>query len=177
MFNFLRRSLPPYQTPLAMIGAKPGDRVLFFGTRDPGLVAEVALVTGLNGETSVIADVGTRPALESAAAKAGSLVEFLPDPPGVPFQLAPADIAVWEVALAELSEAERRSHAAAMFAALRPGGRLLIVDGGGSRKRLVGPQGSSSGKSVIALLTGTGAVAARALATVGHVTYYEARRP
>src|SRR5688572_4101455 len=24
MFNFLRRSLPPYQTPLAMIGAKPG---------------------------------------------------------------------------------------------------------------------------------------------------------
>ncbi len=177
MFNFLRRRLPPYQTPLAMVGAKPGDRVVFFGTRDPGLVAEVALVTGLNGETSVVADPKASPAIEAAAAAAGSLVEFVSDPPGLARNFAPADVAIWEVNLADVPPDVRRGRVASMYDALRPGGRVLIFDGAGTGKRPVSGATPPVGGSAITLLTDAGAVAARALATVGAVTYYEARRP
>src|SRR5687767_14292998 len=77
MPGWFRQGPSPHQTALAMIGAKPGDRLIVAGADDPDLVAELALVTGLNGQTTVYDERNdARDLIEAAAAKAGALVEF-----------------------------------------------------------------------------------------------------
>ena len=82
MFSWFRSGLPPHQTALAMIGAKTGQTVLFLGGRQPGVVAEIARVTGLNGRTVVVeSDPSLCGRVEAAAAEAGTLVEFVATAP------------------------------------------------------------------------------------------------
>jgi ubiquinone/menaquinone biosynthesis C-methylase UbiE len=67
----------PFQTALAMIGAKPGSQVLVVGAGDGRLAAAVAGVTGLNGRTLVIdPSAEAHVVVDRAAAEAGVLVEF-----------------------------------------------------------------------------------------------------
>lgn len=176
MFDFFRRASPPYQTPLAMIGAKAGERVVFFGARDPGLAAAVAVVTGLNGQTSVIAPARSHVSLEAAAMKAGALLDLLPQDPDAPLDRV-FDVAVWESDLAAIDKDQRQRRMSIMLRALRPGGRILILDGVAGRRRSGRGPSDVPPDEIVPLLTAAGAVVARALATVDGIVYYEARRP
>ena len=171
MFKLLRRP-SPYQTALAMIGAKSGDRVLVTGGHDQGLAAAVALVTGLNGQTVALGSEETRAAVEAAATNAGALVEFATDMP----RAAAFDIVVWQVEASQLARADVPVTAAALITSLRTAGRLIVIAqgaGGGFFRKAEAPNDAA----IIALLVRLGAKAVRELGKADAVTYYEARRP
>jgi hypothetical protein len=68
--KWLRPGPPPFQTDLAMIGAKSGQHVLVLGAGEGGLAAALAGVTGLNGRTLAIdPDAGASAAIERAGAR------------------------------------------------------------------------------------------------------------
>jgi hypothetical protein len=71
-----KRGSSPHQTSLAMIGVQAGERVLFLGRSHPALAAELARVTGLNGQVLVVAPTALQPQFEAAAASAGALIEL-----------------------------------------------------------------------------------------------------
>ena len=173
---FFKRGASPHQTSLAMIGAKAGDRVLFAGRDQPALAAELALVTGLNGQTVVLAPTALQPQFEAAAAQAGSLIE-LATYEGGPLQAFDQrfDLVVWAAELAAMPEAERTSRVRELVALLRSGGRIVILDGALPR-RFGGPAPTRlPAEAIIALLVGAGGLAARPLASAGGLNYYEAR--
>lgn len=174
-----KRGPSPHHTSLAMIGAKAGDRVLFVGPGHPGLAAELALVTGLNGQTLVASPAVLQPQFESAAAKAGSLIDLVTHDAGfLPLGDPPFDLVVWAAEIGALSEAERASRMQELIESLRPGGRVVVLDGAPTPRRFGGPAPRRlPTEAAVALLTGAGGLAARELGSVGGLSYYEARRP
>jgi SAM-dependent methyltransferase len=179
MLKWFRRSLSPQQTALAMIGARSADRIVVAGQPEPALAAELAGVTGLNGCTLVAsASPEARDAIESAARRAGSLVEFddtestrLPGDPDS------ADVVVLALKLEGAHPADDALFRDA-FRILRPGGRLIVIDG----VRASGPLGrghaaTAAEGEVVARLVAAGGRAARRLARAEGVAYYEAQRP
>ena len=173
--RFLRRT-PPYQLPLAMIGAKPADVVLVCGTRRPGLIAEIARITGLNGRTIAAGPSEARAGVDAAAAEAGSLVEF-EDDSQMAFGLSGVDLVVWDVELGTVDDTSRAFTAQQLVQCLRPGGRIVILDGSSDRRRTGGTSSRMTEPAVLALLASAGTVANRSLASADGVTYYEGRRP
>jgi hypothetical protein len=175
MLKWFRPGLPPHQTALAMIGAKAGDHVRVVGHIDPTLAAEVARVTGLNGQTLVMGPPASKTAVDAAAATAGTLVEFLNDS-----ELdagAPADIVVLGTALAGLAGGERLALLRTAFERVRPGGRLIAMDVMTRGGFFGGPKATApSPGEVVSAMTSAGAVAARVLGDADGTTYYEARR-
>lgn len=181
MLTWFRPGPSPHQTALAMIGAKSGDRVLVAGQPDTALVAAIAQVTGLNGQTIAAGPSEMRTGVDAAAAKAGVLVDFVVLDPAstlvVPVLAPSPDIVVLVARLAAMPPDERRSLVTAAVAAVRAGGRVIAIEGAkrsGLLKRDAGP--SLPVSDVVALMTTAGAIAARALGEDAGVTYYEARR-
>ena len=177
MLSWFRRRSSPYETAIAMIGARAGDVVLFIGNSDPDLIAQVALVTGLNGRT-IVRDPGAaaRTTIDRAAAEAGALVEYEDTPP-------PASDSICDVVI--ILAAARAEPVAAALGALKPGGRVLICTTS-ARGNILGaisgapadPSGAAAARhSPIDVLQRAGAVAARRLADVRGVAYFEARKP
>jgi SAM-dependent methyltransferase len=160
-----------------MIGAKTGNRVLFVGLDHAGLAAELALVTGLNGQTLVVAPVALQPRFEAAAAQAGSLIELATHDSGpIPVQGMQFDLVVWAAELAALSESERMARVHELLALLRPGGRAVLLDGAPTPRRFGGPRPALlPPEAVVGLLAGARGLAARKLASAGGLNYYEAR--
>lgn len=174
MLSWFRKGPSPHQTALAMIGAKAGDRVLLAGSGDPDLAAELAGITGLNGQTLVVAPERARAAIEQAAARAGTLVELLAQDAGAPLPAGPFDVAVWTGNFSAVPLADRGIRLAALLATLRPGGRIVVIDRPPSSRFGSGEPGADPAQ-IVDLLTAAGALAARRLAAVGQTTYYEAR--
>jgi SAM-dependent methyltransferase len=181
MFSWFRSGLPPHQTALAMIGAKTGQTVLFLGGRQPGVVAEIARVTGLNGRTVVAeSDPSLCGRVEAAAAEAGTLVEFVATAPaGLPDTTGAYDIVAITTNWSELGSAGRADLVTGAFRLVRPGGRIIVVLASGS-KPLVGkpakvPQAVA--REAESLLTASGSRAVRVLAEVPGTTYVEGVRP
>jgi SAM-dependent methyltransferase len=181
MLKWFRPGPSPHLTALAMIGAKAGDRVLVAADPDPALVAELARITGLNGQTAAAVTAGTRAAFDAAAAKAGSLVDLVEigpsDRSSVPLLPTAPDIVVIAVTFGAMTPDARQTLVREALGAVRPGGRIIAAD----TARRAGWHGGGGGATVpqpevVALLTGAGAVAARTLAESAGVTYYEARR-
>ena len=179
--KWLREGPGPYQTPLAMIGAKAGQQVLVLGADNGGLVAAIALVTGLNGRTLVIdpsADAAGR--VETAAAKAGALVESDQAPlVMLPLDTGSFDIAVVQRALRSVVDPSSILSEAAR--AVREGGRVLVIEDA-QRPGLFGllrrPESPAiQGETVRDLLVMIGMRAARVLAETDGVVYVEAVKP
>jgi len=179
MPSWFHKGPSPFQTPLAMIGAKPGGRVLFIGAADPDLAAQIALLTGLNGVTFVADDTpGVEALVNAAAGAAGALVEFGAAPPAPDGHANAFDAAIL-VRLASRDDRAQRAAVVQGLAHLRSGGRLLVLEG---RRRtglvpvfqpkvamLPEPQ-------VLGLMQAAGAVATRALGEADGVKYYECRK-
>ena len=178
MLKWFRQGLSPFQTALAMVGAKSGDQVVVVGAGDAELAAQLALVTGLNGQTTVIDREGARPRVEAAAGHAGALVEFTAAPPSA--LLVPpgtVDVLVLTVGLGSLVPDERPRALAEAMRVLRPGGRTVVIEGLAARPSSAPETAGIEGEAVLALLTAAGGRAVRTLATVSGRTYYEARKP
>ncbi|MCC7007242.1 MAG: methyltransferase domain-containing protein [Acidobacteria bacterium] len=181
MPSWLKKGLSPHHTALAMVGAKAGDLVAIVGAHDAPLAAEIARVTALTGQTIVCdSEDGAAERVDAAAADAGALVEFAPAPPtALPFDAASRDIVVVLSPLAELDEASQSAIVAEAVRVLRPGGRIVIVDGerkggllGGFRRGR--PRLPSD--AALRLLDRAGTRARRQLADVDGVAFYEGRR-
>lgn len=162
-----------------MIGAKPGDRVLLLGRPDPPLAGAVATITGLNGQTLASAEPDQRARFDAAAAEAGALVDVVDRAAGdeslVPHGLTELDVVVLATDLARLETNTRITLARDAMQVLRPGGRLIVIDG--QRKTLFrSAPPTMPADVVVPLLTSVGAQAARALGVAEGVTYYEARK-
>jgi ubiquinone/menaquinone biosynthesis C-methylase UbiE len=169
----------PYATARAMIGVKPGDRVLVIGAGNGELAAQLALVTGLNGRTLVV-DVAPEAAqhVDRAAARAGALVEFNVAPTAIlPLDPATFDIVTVNRPLARIPDRDRSATIAEAVRVLRPGGRVLVLEHA-ERRGLFGarpPAGPAlSGDAVRELLTAAGLRAARVLANAEGRVYVEA---
>lgn len=175
-----RREMPasPRHTALAMIGAKAQDRVLVIGAAHAALSAELALVTGLNGELRVVDRAeGAAEAIEAAAARAGALVEFVDAPPSMlPLETGTYDIVVIQRRLGTLMAGQRDACAAEARRVVRGGGRIVAIESIGrpglfsvlSARKL-----PLSANDVKDLLTAAGCRAVRVLGDAEGVVYVE----
>ena len=178
MLKWFRQGLSPFQTALAMVGAKSGDQVVVVGAGDPELAAQLALVTGLNGQTTVIGREEARPRVEAAAGHAGALIEFATAPPSaLPVPPGTVDVLVLTGGLGSLVPEERLRALAEAMRVLRPGGRTVVIEGIAARPSSTHEPAGIDPEAVLALLTSAGGRAVRALATVSGHTYYEPRKP
>jgi ubiquinone/menaquinone biosynthesis C-methylase UbiE len=125
-----------YDLAVSMVGVKLGERVLQVGGDDPGLLAALAAKVGFTGRACAV-DAGTEAAERArvAAERAGVLVEtFTARYEHLPFDPASFDVVVIRPG-GSLGSAETLAHAAqAATRVLRPGGRCLVVAGGGRGK-------------------------------------------
>ena len=166
------------QTSLAMVDPRAGDAILFVGASDPALAGECGAVAGLNGRTVVVGDDATAAGrVETAAANAGALVEFMTAPADrLPFDaptfglIVVPDLERWpvEARVSRLTEA---------FRVAQPGARVILLV---THKRglfSAKPANAPSREDVLHLFTRMGAVASRQLADTDGVAYYEARKP
>ncbi len=174
MLQWFRKGLSPYQTPLAMVGVKSGDQVVVVGAADVELAAQLALVTGLNGQTMVVDRDGERTRVDAAAAEAGALVEFSGGLlTALPLDADSTDVVVMALGLATLTADDRARGLHEVMRVLRPGGRAIVIEGikpaGGERPALAADE-------VLALLSAAGGRAVRTLATAAGRTYFEARK-
>lgn len=180
MAAWFRKGLSPHHTALAMIGAKSGDRVAIVGAAEPDLAAELALVTGLNGQTAVVDEHPDAQArVDAAAGKAGALVDFIHSGySSLPFAEHALDIVV-VLRFGAVQATTRAQLLAEALRALRASGRVIVADGARrtglfSAAQQTGPRLDQA--SVLDALTGAGARAQRLLADVDGVAYYEARK-
>jgi ubiquinone/menaquinone biosynthesis C-methylase UbiE len=180
--RWFRSGPSPFQTALAMVGAKPGQLVFVVGAGSGQLAAEIALVTGLNGRTVVVSrEPGAERIVEAAAARAGALVEFDASDLGA---LAVADDSADIVVLQRQLGAttiDRATLAREAVRVLRPGGRVIVIEGvepgarQGFGKRPPAP--AIDAPAVQQLLADTGLRATRVLAETEGTVYVEGVKP
>ena len=160
-----------------MIGAKAGGRVLVIGAANAALVAELALVTGLNGRTLVV-DRSTqlREQVKAAAARAGALVDDEDAPPTMlPLDADTFDVVVIQQTLA--AAPDRTPIVAEAARVLRVGGRVIVIEGApragvfGAIARSAAPKADS--KTLLATMTAAGLKAVRVLSESEGVMYLE----
>lgn len=165
-----------------MVGARAGDQVLVLGAADASLAAEIATITGLNGRTIVV-DVGAdaRKRIETAAAKAGVLVEFEWAPVTMlPLNAGEFDIVVINRQLAQHNGRNRVALCEEAVRVARPRGRVVVIEGL-RRPGLFGlfptRQPGLPEDECRAALTAAGARATRVLADVDGVIFLETLKP
>jgi ubiquinone/menaquinone biosynthesis C-methylase UbiE len=179
MLKWFRKGPSPYQTALAMVGAKHGDQVVLVGATDVDLAAQLALVTGLNGQTTVIDRSEEQGRVDAAAAKVGALVEFGAAPPTtLPTATGSVDVLVVSIGLGSLDPSQRTKTIEEAMRVLRPGGRTIVIEGiPPPRQTANAERPPIDAADVLALLESVGGKAVRTLATVDGRTYFEARKP
>jgi ubiquinone/menaquinone biosynthesis C-methylase UbiE len=178
MLKWFRKGLSPHQTALAMVGVKSADQVVVVGAADADLPAQLALITGLNGQTLVVDRAEARARVEAAAARAGALVEFAEAPPtALPLAAESADVLVMAFGLGSLGADARHAAIGEAMRVLRPGGRAIVIEGITTARASTPPERTIEADEVLARLNSAGGKAARLLATVNGRAYVEARKP
>ncbi len=181
LLRILRRAHgeSPHHAAVSMIGARPGDTVLFCGASRPELAGGVGAISGLNGQTTVVdrrAGAGARVA--AAAAAAGALVDF----EDAPLTLLPFDTGHWDAAVIvdglRALEGQTAQVLAEAVRVVRPGGRIILLDRV-NRPGLFGlfrnaDVSAEPAEQVVAMLGAAGLRAARLLAEVEGARYFEA---
>ena len=169
--GWFRKSAPTEPLAVTMAGVKLGDRFLAVGVRDPALIAALATRAGLTGQAHAIeADEARIEKARAAIEHEGALVDVI----GAswktwPFDAGSIDVAVIPNLLPALTPEERAHCVAETLRVLRPGGRVVVIDGG--RRGLLargGPQIDAQQP-----LKDAGFAAVRLLAETGGTTYVE----
>ena len=160
-----------------MIGAKPGGRVLVIGGANGALVAELALVTGLNGRTLVVdRSQAMRDQVKAAAARAGALVDY-EDAPATMLPLDPDTFDVVVIPHVLAGAADRSQIVAEATRVLRIGGRVIAIEGApraglfGALARSAAPKADA--KALLEIMSGAGLKAVRLLSESDGVLYLE----
>jgi ubiquinone/menaquinone biosynthesis C-methylase UbiE len=176
--KWLRPGPPPHQTALAMIGAKAGQQVLMLGAADSRLAAALAAVTGLNGRTLVVdPSPDARRSVETAAADAGTLVEFEQQS----FSSTAAETGAFDIVVLSQSLSVSGENPASVVSeaqrVARSGGRIVAIEGASTaglfsalRRR---PRSALTGDGIRDLLAAGGLRATRVLAEAEGVIYVE----
>lgn len=145
-FLFDRDRSTAFRLALAMTGVRMGERQLLVGD-DVALFAQLIAKVGLTGKSSVVVasqEVAAR--MEAAAADAGVMVESLEVArfPSLPVEDGLFDVAILNAGptLLGLQAAARLTLAGEIQRALRPAGRLIIVEG--QPKRFFGLVGTTA---------------------------------
>ena len=169
--GWFRRSAPTEPLGVTMAGVKLGDRFLAVGVRDPVLIAALAAKAGLTGEAHAIeADDARIEKARAAIEREGALIDIASAPWKTwPFAAGSVDVAVVPNLLPSLSPEDRAHCIAETFRVLRPGGRVIVIDGG--KRGLL----ARSGPQIDAQqpLKDAGFAAVRLLAETGGSTYVE----
>ena len=168
------------ETAEAMVDPRPGDALVVIGASNPRLAGVCAAVTGLNGRAVVVGrGAAEQKLVESAAAAAGALIEFVDAPP----TLLPLESDTFGVVVIPKFEAPPEVAGAIAGEAMRvarPAGRIIAISGerrAGIFGALQKPAPAAAPDAVIALLKAAGGVAVRKLASQDGVSYFEARKP
>ena len=125
---FRRSTIDPLA--VTMPGVKLGDRLLVVGCSDPGLIAALAVKTGLTGRACAVdADAGLRTAAAAQVQRQGALVETFTVPwTDLPFERDSFDVVVLRSVLPGLDSNSRVRVAQETHRLLRGGGRCLVID-------------------------------------------------
>lgn len=169
----------PFQPAMAMIGVKPGATVVVLGARQPDLAAALAVVTGLNGQTTVVdRATGAADAVATAARQAGALVDFVDAPCAMtPLDSGTADVVVLPSGLAALGTDAPLVLAEAIRLA-RGGGRITVCEPvpRPGLFRLAQSAPVTDPAHVAERLTAAGLRAARHLGTLDGIAFVEAAK-
>jgi SAM-dependent methyltransferase len=136
MRRFLRKtSLPQEPLPVAMIGARMGERVLQIGVDDVRTVGLIASKPGLSGHAAIaVASESDAARARTATLEAGILADIHTGPLHTsPLADASFDAIVvhsMHGLLSNMEAGERGRMLAGCYRVLRPGGRLLAVEAG-----------------------------------------------
>jgi hypothetical protein len=175
-----RRGGPFSDASSSMLGVKPGDRAVVLGAAHPTLAAAVGVITGLNGQTTVVGrGADAKVSIERAAGEAGALLEFVDAPP----TLAPLDANAWDVAILPHGITPLGSDAPLVLAEairlVRPSGRVLLCEpaGRGGLFRLAERTPPADPGALLGRLTNAGLRAARHLGDLDGIAYFEAAKP
>ncbi len=133
---FARRGADPHMLAVSMTGVKLGDRVAFVGCAHAPRLAAIATKVGLSGRAAaVVRDDAAAARVNKAAANEGVLVEIdVADVKALPYADAEFDVAVLDDTgglLEQLQDADRAAVAREVARVLRPGGRIVVIGGGG----------------------------------------------
>ncbi len=178
---WLKKTVPAEPLEVAMSGVKLGDRLLVLGCGDGTLIAQLALKTGLTGRACALDEDAARTARAGRIVeREGALVEMLTAPwTRLPLESAGFDIVVIRDALAGVELHQRAAMVGEVLRVLRPGGRCLVIEGGGRgglgalfQGRTGNAEYASSGGASRAL-TAAGFRAVRPLAERGGLTFVE----
>jgi ubiquinone/menaquinone biosynthesis C-methylase UbiE len=164
-----------------MVGARPGDSVLFCGAGRPDLAGAVGAVTGLNGQTTVVdRKEGAAKKVAAGAKDAGAIVDYEDAPlTMLPFDDGQWDAVVFPEGVAAVSD--RTVVLAEALRVLRHGGRVVVIDQVG-RPGLFGlfrttDAAAAPAETVTNVLTAAGLRGVRVLAEVEGVRYIEGTKP
>jgi demethylmenaquinone methyltransferase/2-methoxy-6-polyprenyl-1,4-benzoquinol methylase len=163
---------------VTMAGVKLGHRMLAVGTRDPKLIAALAVKAGVTGRACVVDENDEQLARgASEIEKEGGLVEPVQGPLGTwPFEAESFDVAVITNVLPGLDAGTRGRCVSEVYRVLRPGGRAVIIEAaprGGIGGLLQRKPANADYKGPTATLKDCGFTAVRVLAEEKGVTYAE----
>jgi ubiquinone/menaquinone biosynthesis C-methylase UbiE len=178
---WLKKAAPTEPLAVSMAGVKLGDRLLVLGCGDPVLVAQLAQKCGLTGTAFAFDEnVARAERASGVVAREGALVETLTGPwTTLPFDAAAFDVVVIRDVLSNLELHRRTALAGEALRTLRPGGRCLVIEGGGRgglgallQRRTVNAEYTSSGGAERTLAS-AGFRAVRTLAERSGFTFVE----
>jgi hypothetical protein len=177
--GLFKKAPSPHQTALAMVGARPGDRVLVAGRPEPAVVAELARTTGLSGQTLLAVNPASKAAYDAAAADAGVLIEHAEtgaDPTSLPDAGGHHDVVVLHFDLATLDDQARHGLAVRALSLVRPGGRVVIIEGRRQGGWFSSRIATVPAEVALGLLQRAGGHAVRTLGNAEGISYFEARK-
>ncbi len=168
------------EEPLAvtMAAVKLGNRFLSVGVRDRELIAVLAAKAGLTGTACAVdADEAAVKSAAAAIEAAGALAEVTRAPWGRwPYGEGSFDVALIRDVLPALAPADRSGTVAEVLRVLRPGGRVIVIDGAqrGALARMTGGSRTTpTGNAAAEALKTAGFAAVRILAERDGVSYVE----
>jgi SAM-dependent methyltransferase len=131
---FLRKAKRQEALPVAMSGVRMGERALQIGIDDPAVVGTIASKVGLSGHAAVaVGDEAAAAAVRNAVARAGALADVHVGPlHALPVSNDSFDVIVMHAKggwLAALDESSRTAIFREAHRVLRPGGRMVAIEG------------------------------------------------
>ena len=178
---WLKKTAPGEPLAVSMPGVKLGDRLLVLGCSDPVLIARLAVKTGLTGRACAFdEDAALAKRAGRTAEREGALVETLTASwTELPLDAAAFDVVVVRDVLARLDLHRRAPALYEVLRVLRPGGRCIVIEGGGRGglgALLQGRTGSAEYRTsggASRALSAAGFRAVRLLADRGGLTFVE----